>query len=247
MTSWDPEHYEAFYRERLQPGLDLIHRLPGIDAHSIVDLGCGTGRLTHELASRFPAANTVGIDRSAEMLATAAPGLASFEIGDIETWKPAKPVDILYANASLQWIPDHHDLFPRLIGEIASSGLLAVQMPLSWDLPSHRAVRSVAADYNIEITEPPTLAPAEYLEVLSPLASEADVWTTTYLHVLPGHNPVFHWVSSTGIKRFLARIDESRHSEFLAQCADEIGRCYPARPDGLTVYPFMRLFILARK
>lgn len=247
MTAWDPGHYESFLRERWQPGLDLINRIHEITPRVIVDLGCGTGRLTHELASRFPQADTVGIDRSREMVAQAPAGPARFEIGDIETWQPGSPVDVVFANASLHWIPNHRQLFVRLLQAVAPDGALAVQMPLSWDLPSHRVMRTVAADYGVHIEEPPTLAPTDYLDVLLPESSRLDVWTTTYLHVLSGDNPVFHWVSATGIKRFLGKMDERHHEVFLSRCAEEVRRQYPRRADGHTHYPFERLFIVARR
>jgi trans-aconitate 2-methyltransferase len=245
MTAWDPDHYEQFLAERHQPGRDLIARIDATAPQRIVDLGCGTGRLTSELAVRWPKSSVIGIDRSAEMIAAAPPAGVTCQLGDIETWAPPEPIDVLFANASLHWIADHGRLFPHLVSMLAPSGTLAVQMPLSWEQPSHQILQDVGSDYGVSIDAPPTLQPNDYHVVLAGRA-ETDVWVTTYYHVLHGDNPVFQWVSSTGIKRFLDRIDAGRHDDYLAECAHRMVDAYPPNQRRETVFPFTRLFVLAR-
>ena len=240
MVTWDPAHYEQFADQRLRPGLDLVARIDHPDPRSIVDLGCGTGRLTEELAARWPAAAVLGIDRSTEML-PATSARVSYQEADIQTWRPDSPPDLLFANASLQWIDGHERLLPKLMGHLRPGGVLAVQMPLSWDQPSHRILRHVAERYGVSSLPPPTLDPAAYYEVLG--SSTTDVWVTTYQHVLEGENPVYAWVSATGMQRFLKRIDSTAHEEYRASCAAELALAYPGRADGTTLFPFTRLFI----
>lgn len=246
VTKWDPAHYERFQDQRLQPGRDLIARIEHPAPAAIADLGCGTGRLTEELAARWPAASVVGVDRSPEML----PGPSdrvTYELGDIEAWEPPAPLDLIYANASLQWLADHPALFPRLVRMLAPGGVLAVQMPMSWDQPSHRILRSVGADYGVEALPPPTLEPVAYYDVLAPHVDTEQVWVTTYYHELHGDNPVYQWVSATGMQRFLKRIDPGRHDEYRRRCAEEIRAAYPPGDRGTTVFPFTRLFVLAAR
>lgn len=245
MTAWDPDHYEQFFAERHQPGRDLIARIDATAPQRIVDLGCGTGRLTSELAVQWPKASVVGIDRSAEMIAAAPPTGVTYELGDIETWAPSEPVDVLFANASLHWIADHERLFPNLVAMLSPGGTLAVQMPLSWEQPSHQILRDVGSEYGASITAPPTLEPNDYHDVLTG-HSATEVWVTTYYHVLTGDNPVFRWVSSTGIKRFLDRIHSEQHDDYLAECAKRMANAYPPNRRRETVFPFTRLFVLAR-
>lgn len=244
MPKWDPTHYEQFVEERLQPGRDLIARIEHPGPASIVDLGCGTGRLTGELARRWPAATTVGVDRSPEMLPQPSAGIA-YELADIETWTPQASPDIIYANASLQWLGDHDALFPRLAAMLAPGGVVAVQMPLSWDQPSHRILRSVGEAFGVETLPPPTLEPVQYYDVLDSLI-ECEVWVTTYFHQLSGDNPVYRWVSATGMQRFLKRIDPDNHEAYRRRCAAEMLEAYPPSDRGTTVFPFTRLFILGR-
>lgn len=245
MTSWDPVHYEQFALERLQPGLDLIGRIDASQPARVVDLGCGTGQLTASLGERWPEVEVVGLDQSAEMLERAAPG-PRYETGDIDNWRPDRPVDVIFANASLMWIPDHQRLFPRLATQLAAGGVLAVQMPLSWDQPSHRIMREVAAGYGVETLPAPTLEPSDYYQVLKGSVARTEIWETTYLHRLEGDNPVFAWVSATGMKRFLNRIDPGNHADYRDECARQIRVAYPPDKGGLTTFPFRRLFVLAQ-
>ena len=111
MTRWDPAHYEQFVDQRHQPGRDLMNRIDHPGPDRIVDLGCGTGRLTEELAARWPGSTVTGIDRSPEMLPEPS-SRVSYELGDITSWEPSEPVDVIYANASLQWLPDRGNTLP---------------------------------------------------------------------------------------------------------------------------------------
>src|SRR6188472_756254 len=100
---WDPDRYLVYADERGRPFVDLLAR--------VVDLGCGPGNLTALLAQRWPDADVVGVDSSPEMVARAVdvPGVR-FEQGDVRTWRPEQPVDVLFSNATYQWVPGHLDL-----------------------------------------------------------------------------------------------------------------------------------------
>lgn len=93
--------------------------------------------------ARWPGASVTGIDTSATMLDAAREALpgATFVKADVATWTPEAPVDLLFANAVLQWVPDHDRLLPRLAGLLAPGGSLAVQMPDNLDEPSHARMR----------------------------------------------------------------------------------------------------------
>ena len=100
---WDPVQYERFRRQRERPAYDLFTRLPSIAARRVVDLGCGTGALTERLATRFPGAHVVGVDRSEAMLARARERTSAVEWSAdcLETWRPEEPVDVIWSNAAL--------------------------------------------------------------------------------------------------------------------------------------------------
>jgi trans-aconitate 2-methyltransferase len=144
---WDPAQYLSFASERSRPFFDLAARIGAMDPGHVVDLGCGPGNLTASLAVRWPRAEVVGIDSSAEMIAAATEHAAervSFRVEDVTEWKPDQPVDVLISNAVLQWVPSHLDLLPRWAGDLAPGGWLAFQVPGNFDQPSHAVLRELA-------------------------------------------------------------------------------------------------------
>jgi trans-aconitate 2-methyltransferase len=259
---WDPEQYRRFAGHRLRPALDLMTRLDGLEPRTVYDLGCGTGEITRILAERWPDARVRGVDSSEEMLGKARAGAATsagFELGDLADWKPGEPADVLYSNAAYHWIPDHRAVFPRLLDALAPGGALAVQMPMSWDLPSHRAMREVLAHgrgdgrpfgsdaLRAAMGRQPLLETAEYHDLLASRAREVEVWETEYLQALEGEHPVLEWVRGTGLRPILEGLAGAERDAFLERYRARLAELYPRRPDGRTLYPFRRLFLYARR
>ncbi|HYZ98247.1 MAG TPA: methyltransferase domain-containing protein, partial [Acidimicrobiales bacterium] len=147
--AWDPEQYDRFAAERRQPFDDLLSLLARTPGGRALDLGCGTGELTVELHRHLRAATTVGIDSSPAMLdraaALAADGVR-FELADLTTVAAPAPLDVIAANAALQWIPDHEGALVRLGSMLAPRGQLAVQVPANSDHPSYVVAAAVAGE-----------------------------------------------------------------------------------------------------
>lgn len=249
--SWDPGQYEKFADERLRPGLDLMARIPLTAAARIVDLGCGTGELTKRLADRYPGAHVVGLDSSADMLAKAGViGGIDWLQADITEWRPPEPFDVIYTNATLQWLPDHATLFPRLISYLRSDGVFACQMPYNYEEPSHRAMRDLAGSphWASKLTMARPIGalprPDTYVDWLSPFAARIDIWETRYWQVLTGDNPVVEWVKGTALRPFLDVLAPTDRTAFLAEYGAMMRERYPRRADGTTLYPFPRLFMV---
>jgi len=254
-TTWDPGQYEKFAGERLRPALELAARVGHAAPGTVYDLGCGTGEGTRLLAERWPGASVTGVDHSAEMIekAQATPGRVRWIRGDLRDWRPDGAADVLFSNATLHWIDDHESLFPRLLGWLAPDGWLAVQMPLSWGAPSHRLMRETLADLRLGSAElGASLArdwvlPADrYYDLLSPRARAVDLWETEVLQTLRGEDPVLAWVKGTGLRPVLHGLDEADRGVFLAEYARRLRDAYPRRADGVTLFPFRRLFLVAR-
>jgi trans-aconitate 2-methyltransferase len=255
VTTWDPGRYAQFWDQRRRPALDLIARLrPEAAPRRILDLGCGPGTVTTLLADRWPDAEIVGVDSSPAMLDDARDLLpeVTWVEGDLATYVPDEAPDLVFTNAALHWIPDHPTLLPHLFGLVAPGGTLAVQVPDEWAAPSHTAGFAIAAQDRWRdalegaISEEPLLGPSEYLDLLLPLAADVDLWTTTYHHVLDGPDPVVEWFLGSFLRAFLSRLSEAEGGEFVQQYAEAMREAYPARPDGRTIMPFQRLFIVAR-
>jgi len=256
--AWDPAVYSRYAGERTRPFVDLLARVDARDPRRVLDLGCGEGTATASLAARWPAAEVVGVDSSPEMLAAAArsavPGRLTFTLGDVRNWAPDSPVDVVVSNAVLHWVPEHADVMTRWAGWLAPGGWLAVQVPGNFRAPTHallaqlcRSPRWAARVGNAAPAADAVLEPSGYLDVLTAAGLAADVWETTYLHVLTGEDPVLGWVRSTVLRPVLARLGDDDAAALTAEYADALRSAYPARPDGTTVLPFRRIFAVGSR
>src|SRR5947208_16516172 len=126
MRGWDAKQWPPYADERPQPALGLLARSDLAAPRRIVDLGCGPGNSTGLLRDRWPEAAITGLDSSADMLTAARrdhPGI-EFVVGDIASWAPAQPYDLVFSNAALQWVAAHERLVPRRIEAVAAEGIL---------------------------------------------------------------------------------------------------------------------------
>ena len=82
---------------------------------------------------------------------------------------------------------------------------------------------------------------------MSPHAAALDIWETTYLHVLQGEDPVVEWTKGSILGPLLERLDGTDVQAFLEAYRRPIGEAYPRRGDGITVFPFKRLFLVATR
>ena len=252
MTAWDAQQYLRFGDHRLRPGLELLARIPVEAPRTVWDLGCGTGNLTAFLRRRWPESRVIGLDNSTTMLAKAREiGGIDWREGDVAAWRPDAPVDVIFSNACLHWLPDHGALFGRLMGSVAPGGALAVQMPRNHAAPSHALMREtaragpwVAALHDVQGIEE-VADPAAYYAWLAPHAASVDVWETEYLQVLTGEDAVVEWVKATGLKPYLDALDGAMRPGFHAAYHERIAAAYPRRDDGTTLFAFRRLFIVA--
>jgi len=259
MAEWNPALYRRYEDERTRPAAELLARVPLAAASRVVDLGCGPGNSTELLVRRFPQAQVTGTDNSEAMLVSARERLpqARFELSDIATWTPAADAgapDLIYANAALQWVPDHEALIPRLFAALAPGGVLAVQMPDNRAEPTHRLMRELAAeapwtepigDYTRLRTELLTIG--GYYDLLAPLAAEVDVWHTIYQHRMDSAAAIVEWVRATGLRPFVDPLPPELRASYLAEYERRIDAAYPVRTDGKRLLAFPRMFIVARK
>lgn len=264
MPSWDPLQYAAFADERGRPADDLLSRVPLDAVAAGADLGCGPGLQLCRIARRWPAARLWGVDLSDAMLKSAHEAVSrgfSPEDGarirlsraDIATWEPPEPLDLIYSNATLHWLDAHNVLLPRLMGMLNPGGALAVQMPRNYASPAHRALGETLSvgpwrDRLAALLRPEPVSPPEvYAEILAPLSDSLDLWETVYYHHLHGDDPVFNWVKGTAIRPFLDALPDVERPMFEAACMQRLREAYPKRDDGVTVFPFRRVFFVAVK
>jgi trans-aconitate 2-methyltransferase len=254
-TDWHAQQYSRFEQERTRPVRDLLNAVRAADARTAVDLGCGPGNSTETLLDYAPDAKVIGVDNSGDMIAAARKRLpdVEFELADISAWSGNGPYDLILANAAFQWVPDHDTLFPRLIDKLAPGGRLAVQMPDNLDEPAHRVMREAAQDgpWRDKLQGAARTARFRadwYYALLKPLCAHVDIWRTTYHHPLDGGiDAVIEWFKGSGLRPFLAPLDEHEQSAFLARYREGLEASYDVMNDGVVLLPFPRLFIVATR
>jgi trans-aconitate 2-methyltransferase len=254
LADWSPATYLRFEDERTRAAIDLLARVPLEEARRVVDVGCGPGNSTELLTARFPLADVLGIDNSPAMLEEARRRLpaARFETADAADWLPDVDVDLVFANATYQWVPDHFAQLPQLLAALKPGAVLAVQMPDNRAEPTHRLMVEVADDG----PWPARLAHASraalpsagaYYDALAPLAARFDIWRTVYQHPLADAGAIVAFVRSTGLRPFLDALDENERDAFVAAYTARIASAYPPRADGRVLLAFPRLFFVARR
>lgn len=256
MSSWSPSHYLQFEDERTRASRDLLARVPLVEAKRVVDIGCGPGNSTELLAERFAGADVVGLDSSAEMLEAARKRLpqATFVEADISRWTPQEPVDLLFANAVFQWVPDHLSVLARLLESLSPGAVLAIQVPDNFSEPSHRLMVDVAMGgpwrdrlESAKASRDKIPRPAGYYDRLRPLSANVDIWHTLYNHVLDGPGAISDMFASTGLRPYLALLDEHERSAFVGEYRQLIAEAYPPLIDGRVLLRFPRLFVVATR
>ena len=250
---WNPQQYLSAGGHRLRAASDLLAHVPSAAPARIADLGCGPGNATALLAARWPEARLLGVDGSAEMLERArreGPAAEWLE-ADVASWTADAPFDVIYSNAALHWLDDHESLFPRLFGQLAPGGALAVQMPRNFEAPSHLLARETAREgpwaeaLEGALLEEPVAGPAFYYALLEGRSATLDIWETTYQHVLEGADPVLEWTKGSALLPVRERLDDRDFEAFTASYAAKLRTAYPPQPDGKTLFAFKRLFMVA--
>ena len=250
----DPVQYARFSDERSRPFFTLLSRVPERPYREIVDLGCGAGELTVAIAQRFPEAHVVGLDSSPQMLAESEkfvrPANLEFVLGDVNDYET--PADLVFSNATLQWVEGHESLFPRLASLTREGGVFATQMPSSFEQPSHVLMEETARtgpwSEKVAGWRKMHVQPLQwYVDLLMDLGFETEAWETVYYFVLQGEDPVVEWVKGTSLQPVISLLDEAERAEFLRQYAAKVRIAYAPHANGSTVFPFKRIFFIGSR
>ena len=248
---WDPKQYHKFQAERSAPFFDLLNLVEVRPNLKVVDLGCGTGELTRQLADVLPNSDVTGLDSSTNMLekarAFASPGL-HFEQGDQA--RLTGEWDVIFSNAALQWSENHAELMPYLYERLKPGGQIAVQVPSNHNHISHQLYRETAGEEPFQSIlngfqrYAPVLTIDEYARLFFECGAEnIIVFERVYAHVLENADAVVEWISGTALVPYFERLGEHRQA-FLDVLR---GKMRAALPETPVFYPFRRTLLSARK
>lgn len=253
-NSWNPQQYEQFETERSEPFYDLTALIQPAKNMKIVDLGCGTGMLTAKLHDLFKASQTLGIDSSKEMLQETKAfekDNLKFEYQKIEDFHPEEKYDLIFANASLQWVQNHAKMFFQLHQALSEHGQIAIQMPSNYDYPTHTLANELASEAPYatvlgEELKSPVLRIEDYSNLLYSLGfSQQIVRAQVYAHVLDSTESVIEWVRGSLLTYYKSRLSYDLYNQFLKtyrkRLLDKLGWSSPF------FFPTKRILIWAKK
>jgi|SRR5680860_45317 len=254
MVDWNSVQYLKYEKERTQPAIDLVNRIPINNPKKIIDVGCGPGNSTEVLAKKFPNSYILGIDSSENMISTAKKNYPNFEfkVLDASTNLLAleNDFDIVFSNACIQWIPNHNQLLENMLGLLKKGGVLAVQTPMNYDEPIHQIIGEISQSEKWREYLPDAriffnLTQSDYFDVLSHLSANFSMWETIYCHVMKSHNDILEWYRGTGLRPYLALLNDNKKDEFEADILEHIVRRYPIQKTEEIIFRFPRFFFLA--
>lgn len=164
--------------------------------------------------------------------------------------KKVVDTDLVFANATYQWVPGHVAIFQRILARLSSAAVLAVQMPDNLDEPVHQLMQQVAAEspWSTQLANAaraPLPPVRTYYEALRSVASRLDIWHTIYNHALEGPDAIVEWMRGTGLRPFLDPLPPDHRIEFLRRYRVLIADAYPPTTSGEVLLRFPRLFIVA--
>ncbi|WP_064119754.1 methyltransferase domain-containing protein [Pseudomonas fluorescens] len=257
---WDAKAYQQFSRLRQRPVNELLDRVDLQNPQRIYDLGCGTGIATQLLAKRWPRAQLLGIDSSAQMLeeARCLPIKALWKQCDLLDWQPEHSADLLFAAAVLHFIDGHQTLLPRLLGQLNPGGCLAAHMPDWRDALWYRLMLDTLEDagpggtplgtpqLRQRMAARPLLALEDYYRLLAPMTTSLDIWETEQLQVVDGKSPIYDWVKVSALRPVMQALDSAEQARFIYHYLMRVHKHYPQEADGHTLFAFKRIFIVAR-
>jgi trans-aconitate 2-methyltransferase len=257
MFDWDPGDYLRFGNERGRPFFDLVARICADAPERVLDLGCGDGGFTASLPNRWPGAQIVGVDSSAQMIEKARtherPGL-TFEQADVRAVTPTADYQVVLSNAVFQWVPEHIEVIRGWAETLEPTSWIAFQVPGNFGSPSHVLMRELASSdrWASLLPQDPlrhddaVRTPHFYADVLLDAGWTVDAWETTYAHLLQGEDPVLDWVTGTGLRPILGALKPEDAKRFSAEFGVLLREAYPRGPHG-TYFDFRRVFCVAHR
>lgn len=263
MNDWDPELYNRFRSYRAEPFHAILARLRIEPAEKLIDLGCGSGENTIELARRAPSGIALGIDSSPAMIARAdacrsalpaeIAARLEFRVGDIGVVELPQRFSLVFSNAALHWIGDHRRALMAWRNLLHPRGKLVVQMPANYEETAQVTLTRLAGEPpwrdllgGIEVPSAKVGSPRHYMRMLEELGFvDIDCYYQVFVHSMNGPGEVIEWSRSTVLRPFLDALAQNQRDDFVAQWRRRLEHGYGTK--GPLALNFRRIFLWARR
>lgn len=255
MSEWNAKQYLKFKEQRTQPAIDLAARIASRSPAHVLDVGCGPGNSTCVLKNTFPDADILGVDSSQNMINKAKetyPDI-NFKLCDVTTdLDSLGSFDVIFSNACLQWIPNHKEFLPKLLGKLNKDGILAVQIPINGQEKLFKIADEIVreprwgfSEKNFETND--VLEPEEYFDILSACDVNFDIWESVYYHNMPTIEAMVEWIKGTRLRPYLNSLNEVSAGEMEREIVKRAAASYTKQQNGEFILKFRRLFFTAVK
>jgi trans-aconitate 2-methyltransferase len=263
MVDWDPELYNRFRRYRAEPFEAILQRLRLGGTERIIDLGCGGGENTVELARRITDGGVIGLDSSPAMIERAQRLLEAldhevrvrlrFVQGDLREISDQREYSLVFSNAAIQWVRNHQAVFARCYEALVPGGWLVVQMPANDQETAQATIATLAREEpwreRLAGLAPPSrivATPERYAEMLTEIGFvETDCYYHTFRHPMDSPAQIVEWSRATALRPFLDALEPGLHESFIEALTARLEHEYGTR--GPLAFNFRRLFIWARR
>ncbi len=248
--TWNADVYHRVSQPHVAWAAAVLDRLELTGAETVLDAGCGSGRVTQLLLERLPRGRVVAVDSSPQMLARARAELdtarADVREADLAQLRlrQGETVDAVFSNAVFHWVPDHAALFASLAGALAPGGRLSAQCGGAGNVAGvHEAAIAAAADAGLGASfagwhGPWNFATPEETEarLLAAGFAEPRCWSETW-PVEPDEPRAY--LETVCLGPHLERLDAARREPFLDAVMARLGEA--------PVLDYVRLNIVARR
>ncbi|GAB3501492.1 class I SAM-dependent methyltransferase [Emticicia fontis] len=249
--AWNPDTYNKFKSERFAPFYDCLNLVTIRQGIEVIDLGCGTGELTRKLADALPESKVTGIDFSQEMLNDSKAfenDRVQFELRTIEEEVNRNTKwDLVFSNAAIQWVYNHEELLPKIIGMVKTGGQLVIQLPNQNQNLSNLILDELAAEEPFCTAlqgwtrNSPVLDIERYAQIFFENGSQQmTVFEKIYPLVLKDSDALFDWVSGTALIPYIERLNGEVKEQFIAAYKARLRSRFTGSP---VFYPFKRIIM----
>ncbi len=253
---WDASAYDKLSDPQFNWGMKLLATLPLRGDETVLDAGCGSGRLTEELVKRLPEGRVVALDLSGNMLQTAQERLkwagkrVLYQRCDLSNFRLPEPVDGIFSNAALHWVPNHDSMFPALFRGLKPGGWLIAQFGGEGNLARLKSRTRELCDVEPFAKYMKEFSDGAHYETEA--ATRRRMEAAGFVEVETGRHPEpVHFPDAASMRMFVSKVNLHR---YLAALPDELSEQFAAKivemaaeDDPPYTLDYMRLTIRGKK